>query len=52
VARGFGLAAWRVEQSADLASAFTAAAVHEGPSLIDVRLDPSGYPDQLRALRG
>ncbi len=52
VARGFGLAAWRIEQSADLAAALTAAAAHEGPSLIDVRLDPGGYPDQLRRLRG
>ncbi len=52
VARGFDLAAWRVEHSIDLASALTAAATHEGPTLIDVRIDPSGYPNQLRALRG
>jgi len=28
------------------------ALMHDGPSLIDVLIDPSGYPDQLKAMRG
>lgn len=34
------------------ARALSKALAHDGPSLIDVRVDPSGYPGQLRALRG
>lgn len=28
------------------------ALAHEGPSLLDVSIDPSGYPEQLKAMRG
>lgn len=52
VARGFGLAAWRVDTVTDYAAALQAALAHHGPSLIDVHVDPSGYPAQARALRG
>jgi acetolactate synthase-1/2/3 large subunit len=46
---GLGIAArTAVEYQAALDRALTA----EGPVLIDVRVDPAGYPRQLRALRG
>ena len=51
-ARAFGLTAWRVDDSAQLTPALQAAALQKGPSLIDVRIDASGYPAQTRALRG
>jgi acetolactate synthase-1/2/3 large subunit len=28
------------------------ALAHDGPSLLDVSIDPSGYPEQLKAMRG
>jgi thiamine pyrophosphate-dependent acetolactate synthase large subunit-like protein len=28
------------------------ALLHKGPSLIDVQIDPSGYSQQLKAMRG
>jgi len=52
VASGFGLTAWRVDESAQLGPALQAAAAEKGPSLIDVRIDANGYPQQTRALRG
>ena len=51
-ATAFGLTAWRVDDSAQLTPALREAALHKGPSLIDVRIDASGYPAQTRALRG
>ena len=46
---GLGLAARTTgEYQAALDRALTA----DGPALIDVRVDPAGYPRQLRALRG
>lgn len=32
--------------------AMHAALSHQGPSLIDVLIDPAGYPEQLKAMRG
>ncbi len=52
VARGFGFAVWRAETEADMRQAASAAAATAGPSLIDARIEPSGYLPQLRALRG
>ena len=52
VARGFGFAAWQVEQDAELMPALNAAASASGPRLIDIRIDASPYREQLRALRG
>ena len=52
VARGFGCAAWRVSSPADYDAALAEAAATEGPSLIDVVLDPGGYGAQLKAMRG
>ena len=36
----------------ELAAAIAAALVHDGPSLIDVQVDPAGYPAILKAMRG
>jgi acetolactate synthase-1/2/3 large subunit len=52
IARGFGLAAWKVEDTDTLADALEAARAHRGPSLIDTRIDSDGYRQQLRNLRG
>jgi acetolactate synthase-1/2/3 large subunit len=51
-ARGFGCSAWRVSSEAELDDALKNAADADGPCLIDVHLDPDGYIEQMRALRG
>ena len=51
-ARGFGCDAWRVSSADDLIEALNNAARTSGPGLIDVQLDPDGYTEQMRALRG
>lgn len=51
-ARGFGCSAWRVSTEEALDSALQAAAASDGPCLIDVALDPDGYLEQMRSLRG
>ena len=51
-ARGLGLKAWRAETASELDAALAAASAAHGPRLIDVRIDSSGYRDQLKALRG
>jgi acetolactate synthase I/II/III large subunit len=51
-ARGFGCSAWRVSSRAELDDALKNAADANGPCLIDVHLDPDGYIEQMRALRG
>ncbi len=51
-AQGFGLRAWRVSTTAELTAALEGAAADQGPCLIDVVLDPDGYLEQMRALRG
>lgn len=51
-ARALGCAAWRVEPGDDLSSALALALACEGPSLVDVHVDASGYVNQLAALRG
>ena len=52
VARGFGCAAWRVDTPEGYEAALEEARGVEGPCLIDVVLDPSGYAAQLKAMRG
>jgi acetolactate synthase-1/2/3 large subunit len=52
IARGFGFTAWRVEDADDLTTSLAAAAATKGPRLLDIRIDASGYPEQMRALRG
>lgn len=51
-ARGFGCTAWRAETADELDAALAAAAADGGPCLIDVVLNPDGYLEQMRALRG
>jgi len=52
IARGFGLAAWIAEDKAALDASLEAARAHQGPTLIDARIDSSGYLQQMRNLRG
>jgi acetolactate synthase-1/2/3 large subunit len=52
VARGFGFTARRAGTVAEYRAALADAFAADGPALIDVRVDPSGYPEQLLALRG
>lgn len=52
IARDMGCAAWLVAAPTDLVPAFEAAFAHDGPTVVDVVTDPSGYPAQLKALRG
>ena len=51
-ARALGCAAWTVGRQAPLDAALGAALSHDGPALLDIAVDPSGYRDQLAALRG
>ena len=51
-ARGFGCTAWRASTAAELEAALAAAVKITGPCLIDIVLDPDGYLEQMRALRG
>lgn len=51
-ARALGCPAWHVDRDAPLAPALDAALAEPGPALIDISVDPSGYRDQLAALRG
>ena len=52
IARGFGLSAWSASTPDQLQDALQAALATRGPTLIDVRVDPSGYLAQSVALRG
>jgi len=57
IAEGLGCRAWRADPNDDLPSILTQAFDHTfaagaGPAVIDVAVDPSGYPAQLQALRG
>jgi thiamine pyrophosphate-dependent acetolactate synthase large subunit-like protein len=38
--------------AAGLEATLAMAAAHPGPALVDVAIDPSGYPAQLEVLRG
>ncbi|RZO37006.1 MAG: thiamine pyrophosphate-binding protein [Rhodospirillaceae bacterium] len=51
-ARGMGCDAWTVGGQDPLEFALAEAFEANGPTLIDVSVDPSGYRDQLTALRG
>jgi acetolactate synthase-1/2/3 large subunit len=50
--QGMGGTAWRVSDAAGLRAAIAEAEATPGPTLIDVRTDPSSYPAQIKALRG
>ena len=52
VAEGFGMAGFRAGTLADYRAALRAAFAVDGPALIDVFVDPAGYPAQLAAMRG
>lgn len=51
-ARGMGCSSWTVATLDPLEFALAEAFETEGPTLVDVSVDPSGYRDQLIALRG
>ncbi len=52
VMRSFGGAAWHADTPEAYEQALAAALDCGGPALIDVTIDPSGYPAQLAAMRG
>ncbi|BDG71232.1 thiamine pyrophosphate-binding protein [Roseomonas fluvialis] len=52
VAEGFGARGFRATDETTLAAALDAAFAHDGPSLVDVQVDPAGYMQQLQAMRG
>ncbi len=49
---GLGGHGYRVKSVEEYGQALADALQVAGPALIDVSIDPSGYPDQLKALRG
>ncbi len=52
VMRGLGGRGYRAATAFEYREALQAALAGEGPALIDVVVDPSGYLEQLKALRG
>jgi acetolactate synthase-1/2/3 large subunit len=52
VAAGCGLPAERVGDAAGFRDALRRALARGGPTLLDVAVDPSGYPEVLEAVRG
>jgi len=52
LARAFGVRAWTATDEAGFRAAFIAALAAPGPTLIDARVDPSGYRQMLEIVRG
>ncbi|MBU2285556.1 MAG: thiamine pyrophosphate-binding protein, partial [Gammaproteobacteria bacterium] len=52
VAEGFGCLGIRVEMPEELAPAMRRAFAHDGPAVVDARINPHAYTAQLGALRG
>ena len=52
VAGGYGLLGLSATTADDLEAVLHEALTHEGPSLVDASVDPSGYSDILRVIRG
>ena len=52
VANGFGCKSWKVEDISSYENALMEASNLKGPRLIDVWVDPDGYKEQLKSLRG
>ncbi len=50
--RGFGGQGWIAHDDSSLVEALDAAFACDGPALVDVHIDPSGYAAQLAAMRG
>ncbi len=49
---GLGGRGYRAQSLSEYQAALAEALRGEGPALIDVFVEPGGYSDQLRALRG
>jgi len=52
VAEGFGVRGFSARDPAEYRAALQAAFAVDGPALIDVHVEPGGYPAQLQAMRG
>jgi acetolactate synthase-1/2/3 large subunit len=52
VMEGLGGRGYRVQNTDDYVAALRNALNEDGPALIDVSIDPAGYKEQLKALRG
>ena len=52
VASGFGCRSWKVDNLGDYKVALDESSKIKGARLIDVWVDPDGYADQLKSLRG
>jgi thiamine pyrophosphate-dependent acetolactate synthase large subunit-like protein len=52
IATGFGLRSFRADTLSDYEDAISQALREPGPTLIDVRIDPTGYREQARSQRG
>jgi acetolactate synthase-1/2/3 large subunit len=52
LAESVGIPAYAAATEGELAAALTRALQAPGPALVDARVDPSGYPAILRAVRG
>ena len=52
LAESFGAAAHVASTEAELTCALDRALAHRGPSLIEARVDPAGYAETIRAVRG
>jgi acetolactate synthase-1/2/3 large subunit len=52
VAEGLGVQGYVATRPAEYRAALRAAFARKGPALIDVHVDPAGYPAQLQAMRG
>jgi acetolactate synthase-1/2/3 large subunit len=51
-ARGMGALGVNCARRADLDDAMREAFAHRGTSVLDIRVDPAGYHDQVKRLRG
>ena len=52
IAEGFGAKSFAAATEAEYIAALEAAFALQGPSLIDVMVNPAGYTAQLQAMRG